>query len=113
MAAADGVVMFNTTSHTAGPDHQEDDKGTDAKAFMGELVAVRKAAEARLGIESLQTALSKDDVTTTLASMSGAPGWGARRPPTHVAPPSCAHAQAPPTTPHHTPPTPIHTPTCA
>ena len=36
-----GGVAFNTVSHTAGPDHQDEDLGTEVKQLMVDLVRVR------------------------------------------------------------------------
>lgn len=72
-----GVVEFATASHSAGPDHQGEERAIEVKQLMMELVLVRKIVEEQRQIDSLKTMITESDIRAALASLgSEAPIWG-------------------------------------
>ena len=75
--AKGGEVALHTTSHTAGPDHQDNDEGTEAKQLLINLVKVRAKAEEATGLNSHEVEFTAEHIKSGLNALgSDAPPWG-------------------------------------
>lgn len=76
-----GRVLYHTTNHTAGPDHQGEDKGGEARRLMLDLCRVRSKLEAVCEIDTQHDVVEADHVSQALAALAEdsdeeAPPWG-------------------------------------
>ncbi|KAL1528347.1 hypothetical protein AB1Y20_009701 [Prymnesium parvum] len=75
-----GSVVFSTTSHTAGPDHQGVDGGTEAKELLVDLVRVREQVEKTRGADANRHKMTEEDIRSALTELgSDAPAWDDER----------------------------------
>ena len=72
---SDGSLIFETASHTAGPDHQGKGSYEVEKIRLEYFGAIRKAVEDGEGIDSLRVDISTEMVEDAISTV-GAPPEG-------------------------------------